>query len=262
MEGIVTKRKVLLVGETWVSSATHTKGFDLFHSATQHSGAGPLLAALADSDFAVEHMSAQDCVEAFPLTLEGLKGYEAIMLSDIGTNSFLLHPDVWLHGKPVPNRLKLLREWTAGGGGLVMVGGYLTFQGIDGKARWRRTAVEDALPVQCLPFDDRLEIPDGFRADVVNASHPLVRGILEPWPLLLGANEVIARTRMDCEVVVRLPHSEGGHPLLVCGSWGEGRSVAWTSDVGPHWAPVEFTNWTGYKTLWRNVLSWVTRSGD
>jgi uncharacterized membrane protein len=207
-------------------------------------------------------MSVQDCAESFTLTIESLKDYEAIILSDIGSNTFLLHPDVWLHGKPVPNRLKLLREWTAGGGGLVMIGGHLTFQGIDGKARWRRTAVEEALPVECPPFDDRLEIPDGFRADVVNASHPLVRNIPQPWLLLLGANEVIARTRTDCEVVVRLPHGEGGHPLLVCGSWGRGRSVAWTSDVVPHWAPVEFTNWTGYKTLWGNVLSWVTRSGD
>ena len=36
--------KVLLVGETWMSAATHYKGFDDFRSTTFHSGAGPLLA--------------------------------------------------------------------------------------------------------------------------------------------------------------------------------------------------------------------------
>ena len=46
-----------------------------------------------------------------------------------------------MRGKPVPNRLKLLRDWTANGGGLAMIGGYFSFQGIDGRARWHRTAV-------------------------------------------------------------------------------------------------------------------------
>ena len=43
-----------------------------------------------------------------------------------------------------------------------MIGGYFSFQGIDGKARWRNTPVEEALPVSCLAYDDRLEIPEGF----------------------------------------------------------------------------------------------------
>jgi uncharacterized membrane protein len=38
--------KVLLVGESWVSSVTHFKGFDQFGSVTFHLGAKPLVAAL------------------------------------------------------------------------------------------------------------------------------------------------------------------------------------------------------------------------
>ena len=83
----------------------------------------------------------------FPSRWRGSAAYDAILLSDIGANSLLLHPDVWLHGKTVPNRLKLIRDWTDQGGGLMMIGGYFSFQGIDGRARWRRTPVEDALPV-------------------------------------------------------------------------------------------------------------------
>lgn len=163
----MAKAKVLLVGESWMSSATHYKGFDQFGSVTFHLGATPLVTALKDSEFDLEYMPAHEAVEKLPFTMEGLAQYKAIILSDIGANSLLLHPDVWLHGKTVPNRLKLLRDWTLAGGGLIMIGGYFSFQGIDGKARWHRTAVEDALPVTCLPNDDRLEIPEGFRPEII-----------------------------------------------------------------------------------------------
>ncbi len=65
-----------------------------------------------------------------------------MILSDLGANTLLLHPDVWFKGEPVPNRLRLLREWVAGGGGLMMIGGYYSFQGINAGARYHRTPVE------------------------------------------------------------------------------------------------------------------------
>lgn len=255
----MAKQKVLLVGESWVSAATHYKGFDQFGSVTFHLGAEPLVAALKDSAFDLEYMPAHEAVEKLPFTLDGLAGYDAIILSDIGANSLLLHPQVWLHGKTVPNRLKLLREWTAGGGGLIMIGGYLSFQGIDGKARWHRTAVEDALPVTCLPYDDRLEIPEGFQPVITGSKdHPIFEGIEGEWPILLGANEVRVRDRNDVEVLATLPEDQDGHPLLVTGRYGKGRTVAWTSDIGPHWLPNTFVEWPGYARLWKNVLRWAT----
>jgi uncharacterized membrane protein len=257
----MTKKKVLLVGESWTSAATHYKGFDQFGSVTFHLGAEPFVAALKDSPFEVFYMPAHIAANDLPFTLAGLQNYDAIILSDIGANSLLLHPDVWLHGKPTPNRLKLLRDYAAQGGGLIMMGGYLSFQGIDGKARWRRTPVEAALPVECLPYDDRLEIPEGFRADVVGPpDHPVLKGLPREWPLLLGANEVTVRQRPGVEVLARLPESEGGHPLLVVGPYEEGRAVAWTSDVGPHWLPQTFVDWPGYGLLWKNILAWATRA--
>ncbi len=257
----MTKTKVLLVGESWVSSATHYKGFDQFGSVTFHLGAEPLVAALKDSDFDLHYMTAHEAVEKLPFTLEGLSEYAVIILSDIGANSLLLHPDVWLHGKTIPNRLKLLRDWAAAGGGLIMIGGYFSFQGIDGKARWHRTAVEDALPVTCLPYDDRLEIPEGFRP-VINADHAIFAGIDGEWPVLLGANEVVARERDDVEVLASLPDDQGGHPLLVTGTYGKGRTVAWTSDIGPHWLPNTFVEWPGYAKLWKNMLGWAARQAS
>ena len=253
----MTQTKVLLVGESWATSATHYKGFDQFGSVTFHLGAEPLGAALRDSPYALTYMPAHEAAEGFPFTAEGLAQYDVILLSDIGANTLLLPPEVWLRGKPVPNRLKLIRDWTAKGGGLAMIGGYFSFQGIDGKARWRRTPVEEALPVECLPYDDRIEVPDGFVPEIAEAhrNHPIFAGLDLPMPLLLGANEVVVKP--GAEVLARLPAEEGGHPLLVTGRHGEGRTLAWTSDIGPHWLPQPFVDWPGYKTLWRNTLGWL-----
>ncbi len=254
----VTK-KVLLVGESWVSAATHYKGFDHFGSVTFHLGAEPLVAALRGSAFELTYMPSHIAAEQFPFELGALSEYAAVILSDIGANTLLLPQAVWLHGRTAPNRLKLLRDWTHAGGGLVMVGGYLSFQGIDGRARWRRTPVEDALPVTCLPYDDRIEAPEGFRADVVGPpDHPVLAGLGTDWPVLLGANEIVPRERADVQVLARLPAEQGGHPLLVTGAYGAGRSLAWASDIGPHWLPDSFVAWHGYARLWSNILAWVT----
>lgn len=246
--------EILLAGESWVSAATHYKGFDQFGSVTFHLGAEPLVRALADSSFALTYLPSHEAAERFPFTREGLARYRAIILSDLGANTLLLPQAVWLRGETVPNRLKLIRDWVEAGGGLVMAGGYFSFQGIDGRARWRRTAVEEALPVRCLPHDDRLEIPEGFIAECAGA-HPILAGLEEPWPALLGANEVIAKD--SAEILARLPAEQGGHPLLVAGRHGTGRAVAWTSDIGPHWLPESFVRWPGYARLWTNILSWV-----
>jgi uncharacterized membrane protein len=255
-------KKVLLAGESWVSAATHYKGFDQFGSVTFHLGAEPLVNALKDSPFALTYMPAHEAAESFPFTIENLLQYDAVILSDLGANTLLLPPSVWLHGKPAPNRLKLIREWVHRGGGLMMIGGYFSFQGIDGRARWRRTAVEDVLPVTCHPYDDRIEVPEGYKPEIVgDDDHPILRGLGQDWPLLLGANEVMVRDRPDVEVLARLPVSEGGHPLLVTGHCGQGRTVAWTSDIGPHWAPDAFAKWDGFGKLWVNALSWLTGGG-
>jgi len=257
----MTRTKVLLVGESWATSATHVKGFDQFNSVTFHLGAEPLVAALRDSPYELTYMPAHEAAQGLPFTMEGLDAYDVILLSDIGANTLLLPTEVWLQGKPMPNRLKLLRDWTAKGGGLAMIGGYFSFQGIDGKARWRRTAVEEALPVECLPYDDRIEVPEGFVPEIAEAlkDHPIFAGLEMPMPLLLGANEVVVKP--GAEVLARLPASEGGHPLLVTGTHGKGRTLAWTSDIGPHWLPQPFVDWAGYATLWRNALGWLAGRG-
>lgn len=251
------RTRVLLAGESWMTSATHYKGWDQFGSVTFHRGADVFVEALADSDFDITYMPAHEAATDFPMSAGDLERYGAVILSDIGANTLLLHPDVWLEGKPVPNRLKLVRDYVLAGGGLIMVGGYYSFQGINGGARYRGTAVEEVLPVRIAPYDDRVEVPEGFRAELLEPGHPILEGLDEPWPPLLGVNELEAETGPHVEILARLPESEGGHPLLVAGRYSEGRSIAWASDMGPHWASQAFVDWPGYARLWRQALGWV-----
>ncbi len=60
------------------------------------------------------------------------------------------------------------------------------------------------------------------------------------------------------EQIMTVSTEYGSLPLLVTGTYGEGRTLVWTSDVGPHWLPPEFIAWSGYKTLFEQMLAWAT----
>ena len=253
----MSKVKVLLAGESWVSTATHAKGFDQFASITFHLGAEPLVAALGNTDFDIRYMPSHEAQRDFPQTMEGLSAYDVLILSDIGSNTLLLHPDTWIKSQRTPNRLKLIRDYVRAGGGLLMAGGYYSFQGINGGARYRGTAVADVLPVDIMPYDDRVEVPEGFAAVIRDAKHPVLAGFPADWPMLLGFNEVTAKAGAD--VIATVSEEYGAKPLLVAGTYGKGRSLAWTSDIGPHWLPNEFVEWQGYGRLWRQMLNWLAK---
>ena len=256
----MTQTKILLAGESWTSTATHIKGWDQFASVTHHRGADPFIARLAGGNFDFTYMLCHEAAEQFPSTAAELDAYDCIILSDIGANTLLLSPEVWIHSRRAPNRLKLLRDYVRRGGGLVMVGGYYSFQGINGGARYRGTAVGDVLPVTIHPYDDRLELPEGIVPVISDATHPVLQNVPADFPYLLGINETIAKP--DATTLLALPAEEGGHPLLSIGTAGLGRTAAWTTDIGPHWLPNEFLDWEGFKLLWTNLLTWVSRRSD
>src|SRR5262249_26187380 len=249
------KRKILLAGESWVSSATHAKGFDQFQTVTYHLGAEPLVAALNGSPFELRYLPSHEAQRDFPQSLESLAAYEAVILSDIGANTLLLHPDTWIHSRRPPNRLKLIKSYVEAGGGLLMVGGYYSFQGIQGGARYHGTPVEDVLPVEILPYDDRVEVPEGFTPVLKQKHHPILAGLDSAWPDLLGFNEVKAKP--GAAVLATVSAEYGEKPLLVAGAFGKGRTLAWTSGIAPHWLPNEFAAWPGYAQLWRQSLEWL-----
>jgi uncharacterized membrane protein len=250
--------KILLAGESWVTTATHIKGFDQFATVTFHLGAEPLVEALKGSPFDLRYMPSHEAQRDFPQTAEALAAYGAVILSDIGSNTLLLHPDTWIQSRRTPNRLRALKTYVEGGGGLLMVGGYYSFQGINGGARYHGTPVEEALPVEILPYDDRVEAPEGFTLVIRQKEHPILAGFTGEWPPLLGFNEV--RPKAGASVLATVSADYGEKPLLVAGGHGKGRTLAWMSDIGPHWLPPEFAAWDGYARLWRQSLEWLVRA--
>ncbi|GAA4709091.1 glutamine amidotransferase [Pseudonocardia yuanmonensis] len=243
--------RVLFAGESWIKHTIHMKGFDQFHNTEYEEGAGEFLAALDREGFDVTYVRGHEISSRFPKTIQELDRFDVVVLSDIGSNSFLLPDETFQRSERSANRLALLRDWTRAGGGLVMIGGYLSFTGIDGKARFGMTPLADVLPVRMLDHDDRIEESEGVKADFDEPTHPVLGGTPAEWPPLLGYNRVIAKP--DATTIARA----GEDPLLVVGQAGEGRSVAFASDLAPHWAPPEFVGWAHYQKLWASILSWA-----
>ena len=246
--------RVLLCGESWVTHSLHIKGVDSFSTSSYVEGAGHLRAALAGADIEVDYLPGHLGPGQFPATLGDLLDYRAVILSDIGANSILLAPQTFEQSRPAPDRLAVVEEYVRNGGGLLMIGGYLSFAGIEGKARYHGTPVEAALPVRISSVDDRVECPQGVVPEPLATGHPVLHGVPEPWPAVLGYNRVAARA--DAEVVV----SCGADPLVACTDHERGRSAVFTSDCAPHWAPPEFMDWPGYGVLWANLVRWVAGS--
>lgn len=240
---------VLLAGETWISEATHYKGFDSFTSTTFHSGADDYLAALAAHGITATHMPAHDVPQKFPSTAEALAEYDVIVLSDIGANSFQLPPETWLEWKPSADRLATLAQWVEGGGALMMAGGYLSFQGFQARANFARSAIATALPVTMFDFDDRVETSAGSTVSAQGESD--LAKLVVGAPHLLGYNRVHAKPDATVHATV------GDDVLIATGHYGKGRSLVWTSDIGPHWCPGSFVQWAGFQPLMAGMIQWL-----
>ena len=244
--------RVLLAGESWVSSSTHVKGWDFFSSTVYETGIHYLQKVMDQAGIDFTHLPGHLAAADFPMSSQELARYDVVILSDLGANTLLLHPDTWLRGKSTPNRLQLIRDWVIDGGALVMCGGYYSFAGIYGGAKYYRTPIEQILPVTIHPFDDRVECPEGVQAELVLPDHPIVAGIEVPWPSLLGYNELVLRP--EATLIARI----GENPLLATRAIGHGKTLIWASDIGPHWCPEPFVTWDGYGRLWLQSLAWLS----
>ncbi|MDR1505926.1 MAG: glutamine amidotransferase [Treponema sp.] len=245
-------RKVLIAGESWTCFTTHVKGMDTFYTSTYEEGVAWLREAVEKAGFEVVYVPNHHAQDRLPFTAEGYGEYAAVILSDIGSNTLLLPSVTFSKSEKRPNRCTAIRDYVRSGGALIMIGGYMSFGGIEGKARYGATAIADVLPVSCLSADDRREHSEGVSPRVIKA-HPLTEGMDGQWPCLLGYNKT--EPKSGCEVVVEID----GDPLIAAGGFGQGRSAVFTSDCSPHWAPHEFVNWKHYNTIWKNMLTYVVK---
>lgn len=247
--------RVLIAGESWITQSTHIKGVDSFTTCSYVEGVGPLRTALTQAGHDVTHLPAHLVPDSFPWSADDLDAaYDVVILSDIGANSLLLPTAVTAASQTRPNRLASLAQWTRHGGGLLMIGGYFSFNGLDGRATFGATPVEEVLPVSCVPGDDRREAPEGATPEVSAPDHPALGGVTANWPQLLGWNRTEART--DSDVLA----SVNGDVLVAVRAVDHGRSAVFTSDCAPHWATPAFCEeWDGYATLFGGLIDWLGR---
>lgn len=242
--------KILVAGESWSTTSIHTKGFDSFVTSTYEEGAGHFIAAVERGGHEVVFQPNHVAAERFPASQRQLEKFDVVVLSDIGANTLLLPNRVFEQGRIQPNRLNLIVDWVRGGGSLLMVGGYLSFQGIEAKANYRNTSLAEVLPVLMESGDDREEAPQGA-APRVTMPHQITNGLPDELPNVLGYHRFEAKEDTDVLMAV------GDQPFLVVGTEGQGRVAAFGSDMGPHWLPEDFLEWSGFDVMWQQLVTWL-----
>ena len=242
--------RILVAGESWSTTSIHTKGFDSFFTSVYEEGASHFISAVERGGNEVVFQPNHVAAEQFPASQRELEEFDVVVLSDIGANTLLLPNRVFGQGQIHPNRLNLLVDWVRDGGSMLMVGGYLSFQGIEAKANYRNTSLAEVLPVLMESGDDREEAPQG-EAPRVTMAHQITKGLPDELPKVLGYHRFEAKDGTDVLMEV------GDQPFLVVGTEGRGRVAAFGSDMGPHWLPVDFLEWSGFDLMWQQLVAWL-----
>ena len=245
--------RVLFIGETWVKTITHIKGWDSFVTNHYEDSSHFLRRAVESGGFSVDHIPAHEIARSFPKVQDELMRYNVIILSDIGSNSFLLTDNVFVYGNSEQNRLEMMRDFVLQGRGLLMVGGYMSFTGIDGKARYNTTPLMEILPVKMQNYDDRAERSEGFSPTTVNEEHEVMKGLEKPWPAFLGYNRLSEKEGAD--ILMKVGEDD---IFLAVQQAGRGRTAAFASDCCPHWGTAEFVQWKSYQKFWVNLVSYLS----
>ena len=116
--------KVLFAGEAIYALQTIYKGRNSFSMGRYFEHGGYFIKALKENDIDFDYCPTNRVAEEFPWTLEDMKKYDVIVVSDVGSDTFLITQRT-MEGQKTPNRLKLLEQYVTEGGGFLMWGGYL-----------------------------------------------------------------------------------------------------------------------------------------
>ena len=241
--------------------ALEVKGFDY------HNWAQEFIKGLEkDPEVKVHQMPSWVVYRDFPRTLKELSGYNVVMIEEVEADVFYFYPEfykaeAWTAKETItlPNRLEVIRQFVQNGGGLLMVGGWLSFQGRFGHGMWHESPVEEALPVEFSSGDDRIETPEGAIVKIVNPDHALMKDI--PWqtfPPLLGYNRAKLSPDSTLLATISRARGKGEDPLIAVREYGKGRTMVFASDTTPHWG-MNFMKWAHYQTFWLRAIKWLAK---
>jgi len=248
----LSKKQVLLVGETWIVTKFHTKGFDVVPLGGYEDFSVYFKEPMEKfDDIEISHIPNHMVLNAFPQKMEDLKKFDVIIISDCGRNTLTMYPDMFT----VPmgsNRVKLVADYVREGGALIMTGGYVDFQGFQGKGNYHGSEIEEVLPVNIMDKDDRVERTDGTEVTISKENHPILEGIPSTWPKFLGYQKLMPKD--NSEVLATIGDND---PLIIVGEAEKGKSMAFATDLAPHWG-TDFVKWKYYGTFWYQVIQWLT----
>ena len=223
-------------------------------------------------------------------SLSGAAGYLAGLMSAFGVGFEYRASDIAVAPADLKKRRKLfvlsdyasgrmpadaqnaLLEQVEAGAGLLMIGGWESFHGHGGN--WDDTPVGNALPVEIAGEDDRINC-DQPALLIKAAEHEIVADL--PWetrpPTVGGFNRFIARPGSETLLLVQrfAARYESGRfqfdpdeqdPMLVLGTYGQGRTAALATDLAPHWVG-GLVDWgDGERVVARAAGSWQIEVGN
>ena len=176
--------------------------------------------------------------------------------------------------------LPRIRDYVLRGGSFAMVGGPISFASdSSNRGGYRETPIAEILPVDLPPRGTpvpALTVEDRFSPRIADGMerHPVLELLPDPrenvgaWARLaplVGAN-VVSRVRSEGVVLLEHPSermgSGGALPILVLGTAGEGRTLAFTTDTSWRWG-ITTGGATGdasaYERFWDRAIRWLSR---
>jgi hypothetical protein len=195
---------------------------------TLKTAAGYLGGVMNANDLAFDHVESGERVGEKRLAAS----YAAVIISDYPAANF------------AAGAMERLAEDVNHGCGLLMIGGWTSFHGLNGL--YNASPLASVLPVEMEHGDDRINWPYPCLMSK-NQQHEILAGLpFDVPPTIGGLNRV--RPKRDAQTLLSAmffkPRKAEGlwavqpietHPLLCIGFHGEGRAACYMSDFAPHW---------------------------
>ncbi len=213
--------------------------------------------------------------DAFPKTKKELYQYDVIISSDIPYDYF------------TPEQIQMQVDFVGKhGGGFAMVGGYDAF----GEGKYAKTAIDRMLPVEMNASDEHENdinfkwkvTDDAWHSGPNGGPHPIMlvdkdeersRAAWDRLPQFHGFSKTTrpkpAATTLAVVADEQYETAYGPAILLAVQQYGNGRSMAFTSDTTGSWGTEWEDSWgppneSGidernkyYKTFWKNSIRWL-----
>jgi uncharacterized membrane protein len=180
-----------------------------------------------------------EITEDFPQSIEELAPYDQVVLANIDVSSLTLEAR------------RAVRDYVAAGGGLLLLGGPYAF----GQGFLIGTYIDDLLPVQVSPVRDLLpaDTPLVLTAEPTALAGPFADSLLAHTPEVYWRHLIELRPEAEVHLLA------GSEPVLVTGSYGEGRVTVFSGAAlgTPDPDHLAFWQWDDWPALLSDVVYWT-----